>query len=186
MQTVSTAGGTLVIESNGAIDLSQGRLNTSGVAAGKGGEIYVHNAGVNGDISVGQSIKSQGGSNANGGTVTLRNQNGNILLANTIDVTRGIGGSNDGAIQLQAHGDITDTANGLLSGDNNGELSVRSTNGKISLLASGNGGHQMATRRVCHQCQRQACHGGLHRQDRAGRRYRRWQRFDAGRPVGRA
>lgn len=145
VQTVSTAGGTLVIESNGAIDLSQGRLNTSGVAAGKGGEIYVHNAGVNGDITVGQSIKSQGGSNANGGTVTLRNQNGNILLANTIDVTRGIGGSNDGAIQLQAHGDITDTANGLLSGDNNGELSVRSTNGKISLLASGNGGHQMAT-----------------------------------------
>lgn len=145
VQTVSTAGGTLVIESNGAIDLSQGRLNTSGAAAGTGGEIYVHNAGVNGDITVGQSIKSQGGSNANGGTVTLRNQNGNILLANTIDVTRGIGGSNDGAIQLQAHGDITDTANGLLSGDNNGELSVRSTNGKISLLASGNGGHQMAT-----------------------------------------
>ncbi len=145
VQTVSTAGGTLVIESNGAIDLSQGRLNTSGAAAGKGGEIYVHNAGVNGDITVGQSIKSQGGSNANGGTVTLRNQNGNILLANTIDVTRGIGGSNDGAIQLQAHGDISDTANGLLSGDNNGELSVRSTNGKISLLASGNGGHQMAT-----------------------------------------
>ncbi|WP_170252862.1 two-partner secretion domain-containing protein [Vogesella mureinivorans] len=145
VQTISTAGGTLVIESNGAIDLSQGRLDTSGAAAGQGGEIYLHNAGANGAITVGQRIKSQGGSNANGGSVTLRNQNGNILLANTIDVTRGIGGSSDGAIQLQAHGDITDTTNGLLVGDSNGELSVSSSDGKISLLASSNGGHQMAT-----------------------------------------
>ncbi|MFN4236844.1 MAG: filamentous hemagglutinin N-terminal domain-containing protein [Vogesella sp.] len=145
VQTIRTAGGTLVIESSGAINLSQGRLDTSGAAAGQGGEIYLHNAGANGAITVGQSIKSQGGSNANGGTVTLRNQNGNILLANTIDVTRGMGGASDGSIQLQAHGDITDTASGLLVGDSNGELSVSSSDGRISLLAGSNGGHQMAT-----------------------------------------
>lgn len=143
VQTIETAGGSLVIEANGAIDLSQGKLNTSGGAGAAGGEIYVYNHGVNGTITVGQSILSQGGSNGNGGVVTLRNQNGNILLGSNVDVSRGIGGSRDGTIQLDAYGDITDTATGNLVGDTNGQLAVKATNGKIDLTASANGGHQM-------------------------------------------
>src|SRR5581483_7165321 len=140
--TADTAGGTVVLESDGALTLaSSGTLTTSGFGNANGGQVFVHNAATTsaGDITLGKNVTAAGAGTGNGGVVTVLNENGAILVNATVDVS----GTSDGTIGLKASGDITDGASGLLKGDTDGKLLAQSTGGKITLDLTA--GHQMAT-----------------------------------------
>ena len=105
--TATVAGGTVTLESTGAITLTAGNsgtITTTGNTSGAGGEIFIHHTSVGAaDITLGKNVSATGGTTGNGGVITVINDNGNIAINATIDAS-GNGGGNGGTIQLVSAG----------------------------------------------------------------------------------
>src|SRR5207253_2759007 len=149
-----TAGGTLVLETDGAITLqNSGTLTTSSRGNSAAGEIFIHNlATTNGAITLGKNVTTVGagaggvaGALSHGGVVTVLNDSGNVLVNAPIDVSKQGGGASDGTIQLQASGSITGA--GVLSGDTNGSLLTKTTgtSGTANISLTGGGTNAATT-----------------------------------------